>query len=215
MHPRYALAIFDFDGTLLDSFDWFAGIMGEVAHRYGFRTIAPDQHDEYRGLNAREIVRRLGVPAWKMPLIANHIRKLAARDRERLALFPGTDAMLRTLHARGVTLAVVSSNAEQNVRDRFGPELAALIDVYETGAALFGKPRKLRHAVRRSGRAPTEALVIGDELRDLEAARVAGLAFGAVAWGYTRPDALRAAGAKVFETMDDIVRCFDRSPDRA
>lgn len=209
MHPD-KLAIFDFDGTLLDSFAWFTGVIGEVAGHYGFKGIAAHEAEAYRGLSAREMVRHLGVPAWKLPLIASHMRKLAARDRDGLRLFDGADAMLRTLAARGVTLAIVTSNSEQNVRDRLGPDLAELIAIYETGASLFGKPRKLRRAVARSGRRPDEALVIGDEIRDAEAARAAGLAFGAVGWGYTTPDALRAQQpAALFETMDEIVRWFE------
>jgi phosphoglycolate phosphatase len=196
--PRYIpicalhLAIFDFDGTLLDSFAWFTGTIDEVAGRYDFNTIPADQTDAFRGLSAREVVRRLDVPAWKLPLIANHMRRLAARDRATLRLFDGAGDMLKALHGRGVMLAIVTSNTEQTVRDRLGPDLAALIHIYECGASLFGKPRKLRRAIARSGRPAHEALVIGDEIRDADAARAAGLAFGAVAWGFTTPDALRA-----------------------
>ncbi|MFL6293325.1 MAG: hypothetical protein ACJ759_20725 [Thermoanaerobaculia bacterium] len=47
---------------------------------------------------------------------------------------------------------------------------------------------------------------IGDEIRDLEAARAEGIAFGAVTWGYTHPEALRAHGPEeMFSTIDEIL----------
>ena len=63
---------------------------------------------------------------------------------------------------------------------------------YACGASLFGKARRLRALIRDAGVAPSETLYVGDEIRDHQAATEAGCAFGAVAWGYTRADALAA-----------------------
>ena len=50
------------------------------------------------------------------------------------------------------------------------------------------------------------AISIGDEVRDIEAARAAGIASGAVTWGYAAAEALRAHDPEMmFETMDEIV----------
>ena len=104
-----------------------------------------------------------------------------------------------------VALAVVSSNAEANVRRVLGPEHAALIGRYECGAALFGKAARFRRVLLRCGVAPADALCIGDEVRDVKAARDAGIAFGAVSWGYAAPEVLRAHGAAVvFGTVEEI-----------
>ena len=205
----YRLAIFDYDGTLVDSFPWFMRIFDEVADHFGFRRLDRDRLDSLRGLGARELVRAFDVPAWKLPLIATHVRKLAKRDRDDIRLFDGVADMLHALAAQGTAIAVVTSNSEDNVRHALGPGLAALVRHYECGASLFGKGRKLRNAVKHGGRAPREALVIGDEIRDLEAARAEGLRFGAVGWGYTTLQALRAQGPdEVFAAVADIPRAF-------
>jgi phosphoglycolate phosphatase len=82
-----------------------------------------------------------------------------------------------------------------------------LIQHYSCGASLFGKGPKLRAVLRSSGIPAAEAICIGDEIRDLEAAREAGLAFGAVTWGYTQPASLRAHGPEeVFESFEEIPR---------
>ena len=60
------------------------------------------------------------------------------------------------------------------------------------GPRLFGKPAKLRRVVQRFAVPPSQAIYVGDELRDGEAAQAAGIDFAAVAWGYSTPEALRA-----------------------
>jgi phosphoglycolate phosphatase len=211
---RYRLAIFDFDGTLADSFGWFAGVFNDVADRYGFRRTEAHEVNDLRGRGAREVLARLGIPAWKLPLIARHIRLRMARDIDRIKPFPGTDAMLRGLAARGVRLAVVSSNSAANVRHVLGPDLAPLIHHYGCGASIFGKRPKLRAACRAAGVAPAETLCIGDELRDLWAARAEGIPFGAVSWGYTTPEVLRSAGPEeVFTSAEEILTVFGRAGD--
>lgn len=51
--------------------------------------------------------------------------------------------------------------------------------------SIFGKAVRIRKVLQQSGASPQGTIFIGDELRDLEAAQKAGIAFGAVAWGYT------------------------------
>jgi phosphoglycolate phosphatase len=202
----YKLVIFDFDGTLADSGDWLMGLMNEVADRYGFRRLSDAEIAMLRGQDNRAIIRYLGVPAWKLPLIARHMRRRAVQDASGIRLFDGAEAMLRALAERGVTLALVTSNAEQAVHRVLGPDCAALIGSYECGASIFGKAAKFRRVLRRTG-LPKEAVIgIGDESRDIEAARKAGIACGAVAWGYATPELLaRQRPDLLFHRMEEIV----------
>jgi phosphoglycolate phosphatase len=197
------LVIFDFDGTLADSFAWFARVLNGIADKYRFRRVEAHEVESLRGLSARELVGHLGVPFWKLPLIAAHARKLKASEPTRL--FDGVDRMLRDLNAHAIAIAVVSSDAESNVRAALGSELARLVTYFDCGASLYGKAKKFRKVLSRSGCHASAAICIGDELRDLEAARQAGIAFGAVAWGYTRPEALQAhAPDEMFNSMHQI-----------
>ena len=78
---------------------------------------------------------------------------------------------------------------------------------YACGVSLFGKAAAFRRVLRRAGVRPEDALCVGDELRDLEAAAEAGIPFGAVTWGYPSADALRArTPAVVFERVDEVAR---------
>jgi phosphoglycolate phosphatase len=202
---RYSLVIFDLDGTLADSFPWFLGSLNSVADAFRLRRIPEDEIEPLRHADVREILDRLGVPRWKVPMIARHMRKLKSTQLGDIALFSGVDRMLRTLKDGGVTLTLVSSDHETNARILLGQENAALFSDYDCSAALFGKVAKFRRVMRRARVEPGRVLAIGDEARDLEAARAAGIDFAAVTWGYTAPEKLRSlAPDVVFERMEEI-----------
>jgi phosphoglycolate phosphatase len=203
---RYKLAIFDFDGTLADTLPWFLNAVNRMAEKHGFNRIEAGEVETLRGYSARQIVEHLGVPAWKLPRIGIDMRRWMAEDIRQIRPFDGIGAMLRGLSDRSVALAVVSSNAYDNVRHVLGAEHATLISYYECGTSLFGKRGKLRSVLKKSGARPGEAIFIGDEIRDIEAARAEGIPFGAVAWGYTHVEALEAyAPAEVFADAAEVV----------
>jgi phosphoglycolate phosphatase len=204
------LVILDFDGTLADSFPWFLGVLNGVADRYRFRRVREDEVEMLRGRGARQIIAHLGIPFWKLPLVARHMRRLAARDAERIGLFDGVPDMLDRLAASGLTLAVVTSNSEENVRRTLGPS-ASRIAIFSCGTSTFGKAARFRAVAKRAGAPPEAVLCVGDELRDAEAARACGMRFGAVGWGYTRLDALLAASPDiVFRDVREIADVLTR-----
>ncbi len=200
----HRLALFDFDGTLADSQAWFLGVFDQVADRFGYRRLAPGDRERLRGLETKAILQDLGVPTWKLPMIAKHVRALAARDIEKIRLFPGAAEMLAALKTGGVETAVVSSNDEGNVRRVLGPA-AAHVAHFACGASLFGKPSKIRGVLKAMRVDRHGAILIGDETRDVAAARDVGIDCGLVAWGYADPDFLRSlAPILFFERMDEI-----------
>ena len=202
----YKLAIFDFDGTLADSYAWFMAAMDRAAERYGFRKLEPADAERLRGADAREVIRHVGMPMWKMPAVTAFMRREMARDAGEIALFGGVGEMLEGLAARRVEVAIVTSNSEPNVRRVLGPRLAALVGHYGCGASIFGKRPKLRQVLAAARVRPEEALCIGDELRDLRAAHAEGIPFGAVAWGFTTLESLAAhAPRELFTRMEEIV----------
>jgi phosphoglycolate phosphatase len=203
---RYKHAMFDFDGTLADTLPWFFIAVNRMAEKHRFNRIEAGDVEVLRGYSARQIVAHLGVPAWKLPRIAIDMRRLMAQDIRQIRPFEGIGEMLQGLSDKGVALAVVTSHAYDNGYQVLGPEHAALIRYYECGASLFGKRRKLRSVLKQSGVRTGEAIFIGDEIRDIEAARAEGIPFGAVAWGYPHVEALEAcAPAEVFADAAEVI----------
>jgi phosphoglycolate phosphatase len=203
----YRLAIFDFDGTLADSFPFFLSVFNTIADRHAFRRIDVERAGELRHYSVRQMMDHVGMPAWKLPLASKTFMDMMKDSAHAIALFDGIADALRHLHHRGVLLTVVSSNAEHNVRTVLGPELAALMSRFDCGMSVFGKAGRIRAVLKACGMAPADALYIGDQATDAEAARKAGVAFGAVHWGYAAIEALRAQGcATEFVTPADLHR---------
>jgi phosphoglycolate phosphatase len=206
---RYSLAIFDLDGTLADSLPWFQRHVNDVADRFGFRRIAEEDIVPLRRAAPREILERLDVPLWKVPRIARHMRRLKSAHLAEIPLFPGAGEMLRALKEGGLSLALVSSDWEGNARRQLGAANAALFSHFACGASLFGKAAKFQRVLKRAGVPPARVIAIGDEMRDIEAARAAGIACAAVTWGYAAPETLHALQPDlVIERMEDIARAL-------
>lgn len=207
---KYKLVIFDFDGTLANSFPWFVQMVNSVAVKYKFKPVADEEVDGLRSLSAMQLIRHLEIPLWKMPMIANHMRQLMKQDREGIRRFDGVDETLAKLHQAGVTLALVTSNSYENVLHVLGAENVARMSYVECSVSMLGKRARYQKVVKQSGFQLAEVISIGDEIRDIEASHQARIPFGAVAWGYTHIDALRDhKPAEVFMHMDDILKLID------
>jgi phosphoglycolate phosphatase len=203
----FRLVIFDYDGTLADSGKWLADNLNRFAKRHRFRQVDPDEIETLRSMSVRDAIRALGVRRWRMPFIAADMRRAVAEPGGTPKLFAGVDELLARLEKARIATAVVSSNTEANIRVGLGPVNAARVGAFDCGAALYGKAGKLRRLPRRLGIAPAEVLCVGDDTRDIEAARKAGLKAAAVTWGYAKPEVLRAAGPDfLVGTLEELAK---------
>ncbi|NTX64661.1 HAD-IA family hydrolase [Myxococcus sp. CA051A] len=200
----YRLVIFDFDGTLADSLPWFRSVFNDMADRFGFSRLTPTEFEAMRGMSGREIMAHTKVPMWRLPAIVSYMRKQKLSAASSTPLFPGVPELLAELKHAGVTVAIISSDSEVSVRSVLGPVVESVTH-FDCGAAIFGKAAKFRRMLKRAGVTTAEALSVGDEIRDIEAAREARIPAGAVGWGYTLADALaRHAPAHLFHSVAEL-----------
>lgn len=199
------MVIFDFDGTLADSFPWFASNINKAARIFHFKEVDPKDHEYLRQQGPKEIMRYLGIKWWKLPFISMYMRKLMSIDLERIHLFEDIDKLLLELKRKNISLALVSSNSKENVEKILG-NLTGHFSYFECGSSIFGKPKKFRQLLENSGLGPHEVLCIGDEIRDIEAAHEVNIHAGSVTWGYARSEALRLSGPQyVFSSVNEIL----------
>lgn len=188
---KYRLAIFDFDGTLADSFPFFIQVFNQLAEQHGFKGIEPELVPTFRHYSPRQMMGQVGMPAWKLPLVARSFIALMRQNAGSIALFEQIENTLLYLASQGVTLAIVSSNAFDNVSQILGPTNTKLFSHFECGMSIFGKSPRIQNVLKKTGIPRHETIYIGDQVSDLEAARKVKIAFGAVAWGYGAIESLR------------------------
>lgn len=196
------LVIFDFDGTLADTLPFTLSIMDELSAKFGTRHLDRSEIPLLRSYSPARILKMFEIPLWKLPLMTRESQRLLYNNIENIFLFAGIDRIIREIAARGIKLAVVSSNALHNITTVLGEDLSQLFTIYECQSGLLGKAPRLRKALRQAGVKPGDALSIGDEIRDIEAARKAGIPCAAVTWGFADGNAL--AGYQPDYLVNDV-----------
>jgi len=188
----YRLAVFDFDGTLADSVDHVVAIYQRLGPTLGLKPF--DDVAAARAMPARQLMKKLGVSYFRLPRLMRAFQAAAAEGAENLPLQPGIAEMLATLHTRGIRLGILSSNREDNIRACLKTHGVEHYFEFILGyPKLFGKARALRRILKAEKFPREEVIYIGDELRDIEAARKARIACAAVCWGWHVPEMLAEA----------------------
>ena len=155
------LLIFDFDGTLADTFGLFVEVFDEAAELYRFDLFDRHRLEHLRTLDAASILKYHRVPFWKLPFIARTTRKIMARRIKNIHLFPGMAAVVTSLQRSGFILALVTSNSKRNALKVLGPQLSQCFDHFECGISMFGKRAALKRILRRTGFVVSDAMLIG------------------------------------------------------
>jgi phosphoglycolate phosphatase len=186
--------LFDFDGTLADSLSIIVEIANRLAPEFGYRTTPVEQIDTLKGLSTRQLIRYSGIPLLKIPALLRRLRIELTAYSTCISPYEGIPEAIQQLHAQNHPLAVVTSNTPDVVNAFLAAHALdhCFISV-DGGGTLFGKGRLITKCLKRHQFVPEETIYVGDEVRDIQAARLAGLRSAAVTWGFNNQDALAAA----------------------
>ena len=189
----YKLVIWDFDGTLADSLASALSIFNRFAAELRYRPI--DNPEMARSMTAREFLRHHGISLWRLGRLTRRFHAAASEEADKLKLHPGLPEVLEQLFTSGIRLGILSSNKEDNIRRCLRANGTEEYFAFVVGyPRLFGKGKALRRIVRAERAERAEVLYVGDEVRDIEAVRKAGVASVAVTWGFHAEQLLRGNG---------------------
>lgn len=183
--------IFDFDGTLADTFVTSVRIYEKLTKR--LQPFSDEEILRLRGLTMLHLVRELRIRPWRVPWLLMRGRKAMRKEMESIIVFDGIEDVLRQLQAADVPVFIMSSNSPGNIRRllrRRGLE-QYFAHVYGN-VGLFGKAKMLRMIIARNKLVPADTFYVGDEGRDVEAAKRVGVHSVAVTWGYNTHELLAA-----------------------
>jgi phosphoglycolate phosphatase len=192
-----SLAVFDLDGTLVDSLD---DLHASVTHALREVGLPPRSRDEVRGFvgeGARRLLARAVAPHGHLlePALAAWRVHYEAHCLDRTRAYPGIDALLGGARC---TLAVLTNKPgilARRILDGLGllARLAAVVGGDE--APRKPDPAGLLGIMARAGVRPDETAFVGDSRVDVAVARAAGVRMIAVTWGLGTREELVAAGA--------------------
>lgn len=187
----YTLAVFDFDGTLVDSEACIRGSIARALVDHGIP--ASDIRKEWIGLPLQTIIRSAcdSIDDTRMEsVIAAYRAHYADLDRTLTFAFPGMLDVLHQLAASGTRLAIATNKHSRPARatlDRLG--VTSLFEAV-VGAEAVANPKPhpdlILRVLAETSVSAEATVMIGDATVDLQMAEAAGIAACAVAWGNHR-----------------------------
>jgi len=183
--------LFDLDGTLLDSAPDLCHAVNRVARGLGEPAVPLARLREVVSKGGRAML-AVALPALSeaerealLPAFLAHYGEALAVDS---VVFPGVGELLATLEARGIRWGIVTNKPEglaRGVVAAYGwSERCGVLVGGDTLAQRKPHPEPLRYACRAMSLQPEEVIYVGDDLRDIESARAAGIVSVAALWGY-------------------------------
>lgn len=184
--------IFDFDGTIASTLIALTEIYNKIAPRYNCKPVELKDADRLRNTRPQEFMREYGVSQVKLPFLVLSTRRELHKRIEDVKPQAGICSTLKELKELGYTLGIVTSNSQKNISSfLLKNDLSDIFDFLETGTHVFGKHRKIRRILKERNIPADACIYVGDETRDVEAAKRVCIPVIAVSWGFNDGNVLR------------------------
>lgn len=171
--------LFDFDGTICDGLGAVIEILNQLFEEISCPSLSAK---ELRQNGFRKVFMDRNVNWWRLGFMVGRGKKLFSDKVPSLNSFPGLSEVLGRL-AKRHELGIVTSNAQSSVEkflDNHG--LRRIFSEVKGDVEVFGKEKMIKKL--------RADYYVGDETRDIEAARKVGVAVVAVGWGFESPELL-------------------------
>ncbi len=183
--------LFDFDGTLINSFDCVMAKAILLAEEHHYKKLHADEMEHLRDLSSGEIVRFLKIPMYKIPALIAQMRKHIYHQMPTLVPFDGIPELLEQLHNNKFTIGILTSNSTKNVTTWLHMNnMQQLISFIHTESNYFSKRYLIKKTLKKHNIERSNVVYIGDETRDIEAAAKNNIRSIGVTWGYNSETAL-------------------------
>lgn len=200
---KYKLAIFDMDGTILNTIDDLASSLNYVLEKSGYPTRTMDEVISFVGDGLRKLLER-GAPEGTDSdavdkALADFKKYYAVHCADRTAPYDGIIDMLKNLRRNGCLTAVVSNKADDAVQELCKKYFTGLFD-YAVGerSGILRKPApdSVNEVLEKLNVQRENAVYIGDSDVDIQTAVNAGMDSIIVEWGFRKKEFLQKMGAK-------------------
>jgi phosphoglycolate phosphatase len=220
---RYRAALFDLDGTLVDTAPDLAAAANRMLADLGRASLPDDRIRDYVGKGVVNLVNRCfeasggGGEEDRARAHAVFERHYSAGIADRSRPYPGVVDGLEALERAGIAMGCVTNKAGRFTEPLL--ELTGLrrfFGVVVSGDTVERKkphPDPMLYAAGKLGASPAETLVVGDSLNDVQSARAAGCAVVVVPYGYREGLSLEDLGADaVVASVEEAARSITMAP---
>lgn len=221
MREHVDAVLLDFDGTLVDSAPDLVAALNRVLDDLDHAPVPFERFRQHAGAGAKRLLiqafeengRHLGDDE-AMPHVQSLIEYYRAAQTEQARPFPGVIATLEIFRDADVALAVCTNKPDASTRellDHFG--MSAFFGAVLCGDTVTAKkpdPAHLHEALDALGVRPERAVMVGDSAADVDAARDAGIASVAVAYGYSPTPATALGADAVIEDFESLPAAIRR-----
>lgn len=194
--------IFDFDGTIANTLDAVVNIYNRVAHKFRCKTVKQEDLAKLQSKKPQEFLKDYGVTNFKLPFLLLRIRKELRSEIANIEPIEGMVKALKEIKSAGFNLGIMTSNSKENVNVFLKTnDLIGVFDFIYSGKNIFGKDKVIKRLLQKQKVTKDSAVYVGDETRDIEAAKKVKIPVVAVSWGFNTRKILVALEPNA--TVDD------------
>lgn len=212
---KYKLALFDMDGTILDTLEDLTDATNVMMEKYGYPTHSIDAVRTFVGNGLRKLVERAlpaGTDDAKIDTVLGDFKVYYADHcADKTHPYDGVREMIARLREKGIITAVVSNKVDEGVQELVREYFPGLFDL-AVGERPNVKPKPAPDmvfaALETLGIDICDAVFIGDSDVDLKTAQNAGIDGIFVDWGFRTPEVLRSLGAKIVVSTPEEVEAL-------
>ncbi len=155
----------------------------------------------------KKLMKKFNIPLKHVPKHIMKFRKDYHKAIDSIKPFKNIDMVLKKLIESSKILGIITSNSQEIVEKYLSINNLQYFDFIESNPGIFKKDRMIKKALRKHRLGRKETIYIGDEVRDIEAAKKAKIMSGAVTWGLNGKEILKNQNPDyLFETPEDILK---------
>ncbi|MFA6602808.1 MAG: HAD-IA family hydrolase [Candidatus Shapirobacteria bacterium] len=182
--------IFDFDGTIANTYPVLKEILDELMPQMGYKQFSETEWQKFRETGTKELLKSTKISLVKLMIMVKRMQSELNRRLSEVEPFEGIKEVTDQLKKRGIVVGIISSDTKKNILEFLNKEEME-VDCLMTGTNLFGKDKLINKYLKQRGLASNEVIYVGDEIRDVEACKRVGVKVAAVTWGFNSKEALK------------------------
>lgn len=194
--------IFDFDGTIADTYPLAKEIFKKIKNKYSDKEF---DFDDIKKYELSDLLKRYKMPIYKFLLLVYEMKK--EMQKNEVNPFLNIEKMIKEIK-KDCKIGIVSSNSKDNISKFLEKNrLKDYFDFVYTDTSFFGKNISLERLCKKYNLEKDEVIYVGDETRDVKACKKAGIKIIATTWGFSSKKLLEKQNPDyIAESPDEILK---------